>query len=151
MEMQISIKTILDEVVGNNTVFAIFFEYEYDIMNIKFLAIDNTENILYRKTDILFDQDGINYKTLFPHDLLDKQGEFIDENDGVDDNFDDIYSEYEQQKEDIFKKWFKRCWDETVKGYKNIPNSFFSIHDTRYKINLKTNEEITDDEIMGNK
>jgi hypothetical protein len=88
MEMQISIKTILDEVVGNNAVFAIFFEYEYDIMNIKFFAMDNTENILYRKTDILFDQDGINYKTLFPHDLLDKQSEVINEYDGEDDNFD---------------------------------------------------------------
>jgi hypothetical protein len=145
-KMQFSIKAILNEIIGNNNIFAIFFEYEYDIMDLSFFAIDDKENILMVKQDIVNKE--LNSKTLFPEDLLDKQDEIIDEYDGEDDNFDEIYDEYTQQKEDIFKKWFKSCWNEAIKRYNNIPNSFFSIHDTNYKINLKTNEEITYDEII---
>jgi hypothetical protein len=145
-KMQISIKTILNEVIGNNNIFAIFFEYEYDLMDLSFFAMDNKENILIVKQDIINEE--LKCQTLFPKELLDKQDEVIDEYDGEDDNFDEIYGEYGQQKEDIFKKWFKSCWDGAIKGYNNIPNAFFSIHDTNYKYDLETNEKIKYDEIF---
>ena len=145
-KLQFSIKTILNEVMENNNIFAIFFEYEYDIMNISFYAIDNKENILLDKNNIL--RNELNSKTLFPKNLYDSQEKVVDKYDGEDDNFDEIYREYVQQKEAFFKKWFKICWDEAIKGYNNIPNSFFSIHDTNNKLNLKTNKIIKDTEIM---
>jgi hypothetical protein len=110
--------------------------------------MDSKENILVIKQDILNKE--LNSKTLFPNDLYEIQHEVVNEYDGEDDNFDEIYGEYEQKKEDIFKRWFKSCWDEAVKGHNNIPNSFFSIHDTNWKIDLSTGEKIGFDKIMKN-
>ena len=144
--MQSTIKEILNEIVEDNSIFAIFFEYEYDVMDLSFFATDNEEKPLLIKQDIL--SKGINSKTLFPDELLNKQSELVDEYDGVDENFDEIYDEYEQRKQDIFKKWFKLCWDKIAGEYNNIPNAFFSIHDTNWKYNLSTNEKIKHSEIF---
>ena len=148
-KMQSAIKEILNEIVEENSIFAIFFEYEYDIMNLSFFATDNEENPLLVKQDILSKE--TNCKTLFPNELLNKQYELVDEYDGVDENFDEIYDEYTQRKQDIFKKWFKLCWDKVTNKYKKIPNAFFSIHDTNWKYNLSTNEKIKHSEIFASR
>jgi hypothetical protein len=147
IKLQCSIKTILEEIIGNDNIFATFFEYEYDVMDILFFAIDKNENEIIFKKDIL--NEKLNSKILFPVDLYEKQNEVMAKYDGEDDDFDNIYNKYDQEKTDIFEKWFKSCWDEAIKGYNNVPNSFFSIHDTNYKLNLKTNEEIKYCEILN--
>jgi hypothetical protein len=146
-KMVSSIDAVLNEVIKNSNIFVIFFEYEYDLMDLSFFAFDDKENTLLVKHDILTEE--INCKTLFPKDLLDKQYELTDEYDGVDENFDEIYAKYEHEKEDIFKRWFKGCWNNAIKVHKNIPQAYFSIHDTNWKYNLETDEKTKGSEIFN--
>jgi hypothetical protein len=145
-KMQSSIKKVLNEAIITKDIYAMFFEYEYDYMDIMFFAIDHKENVLLTKVDILNDE--INCEHLFPDDLSEKQMETNDKYDGEDDNYDDFTEEYYQKKEKVFKEWFISCWDKIKGGYINIPKTFFSIHDTNYKINLDTKETVKYDEII---
>ena len=144
-KMQCVIKKILSETVKNNEIFAMFFEYEYDYMDLSFYAFDKNKNVLIQKYDLLVDE--LNCKTLFPMELLDKQEKTRHKYGEKEDDFDDIYAEYDEEKQDIFKIWFKSCWDKSIKEYKNIHSTYFSIHDTFFKLDLMTNKTITDDEI----
>jgi hypothetical protein len=143
---QSAIKKILNKTVGNKDIYAMFFEYEYDYMDIVFFALDNKENVLVRDLNTINEE--INCKHLFPDNLSDREMEISDEYDGEDDNFDDYITEYNQEKEKILKEWFISCWDKICREYDNIPQTFFSIHDTNYKYNLSTKEEIKDNEIF---
>jgi hypothetical protein len=146
VKMESSIKTILNETLNNKNIFVMFFEYEYDDMDIMFYTIDKNENILSRKIDVLNDE--LNCKHLFPKDLFERQMEIDDTYDGEDDNYEDYREKYSQIKDDIFKNWFMKCWDKIKGEYKNIPKTYFSIHDTNYKIDLETKEKIKYDEII---
>ena len=145
-KMQVAIKKILNTSMGNKDIYAMFFEYQFDYMDIAFFAIDNKSNVLVRDLDTINNE--INCKYLFPNELFDKQLEIIDKYEEEDDNFDDFTDEYYEKKEEIFKEWFILCWDKIKGEYNSIPSAFFSIHDTRYKINLDTKEEVTDDDII---
>jgi hypothetical protein len=144
--MQLSIKTVLNEAITTRDIYAMFFEYEYDDMDIIFYAIDDKENVLLTKVDILNNE--INCSHLFPDNLSEKQMEINDKYDGEDDNYDNFTEEYYQKKEKVFKDWFISCWDKIKGEYTNIPKTYFSIHDTNYKINLDTKEILKYDEII---
>ena len=100
-EMEFSIKTILNENLNNKDIFAMFFEYEYDYMDIIFYTIDKEENILSQKIDILNNE--LNCKHLFPNNLFERQMEIDDTYDGEDDNYEDFREKYSQIKDDTFK------------------------------------------------
>ena len=145
-KMESSIKEILDEVLNNKDIFAIFFEYEYDDMDIIFYAMDRKENALLRKLNMVIDK--LNCNHLFPKELSDKQMELNNRYDSNDDNYEEYIDEYSKIKEDIFKNWFKKCWDNIKNDYNNIPKAYFSIHDTNWKTDLETKERIKYSEIM---
>ncbi|MDR2924582.1 MAG: hypothetical protein LBU76_01285 [Azoarcus sp.] len=145
-KMQLSIKTILNETKELKNIHAMFFEYEYNDMDLMFWALDKKENVLFKKLDIL--NGKINGKHLFPNDLMERQMDIDDEYDGEDDNYDDFRDEYSEEKEEIFKKWFMLCWDNIKEEYKNIPEVYFSIHDTNWKTNLNTKGIIEHDNIF---
>jgi hypothetical protein len=140
-KMEVTIKTILNEIIGNCKIYAIFFEYEYEIMNTKFEAVDDNNNVLVAKYDLF--QDETNCKTLFPKEFLDKEYKMeFEKRNANDDEFDDSYGEFENKKNEIYEKWFQLCWNKIKIEYNNIPKAYFSIHDTNYKIDLSTGEEI---------
>jgi hypothetical protein len=163
IKMQSTIKKILNETIGNNEIYAIFFEYEYEIMDTKFLAVDKFGNELMVKFDILIDE--LNCKSLFPEEwlkkvwdieyenriyeegLFDKAGNEIGWKYKIDD-FIDCWDEYESKKCEIYEKWFQQCWNKIKTEYNNIFKTYFSIHDTNYKIDLDTGEEILSDKIF---
>ena len=144
-KMKLTIKTILDDSKNFKKIYAMFFEYEYDYMDILFYAIDNKEKILLKNIDI---SNELNCEHLFPKDLMEKQIEIDDKYDGEDDDFDEFSDKYTKEKEEIFENWFIECWDKIKDEYKNIPKTFFSIHDTNYKIDLNTKQKIKYDEII---
>ena len=147
-KMQHVIKTILNEIIGNDKVYAIFFEYEYELINTKFEAFDDQENILATKYNILLDE--INCKTLFPKEWLDKQYKMeFEKRDANDEEFENSYNEFENKKCEIYEKWFQLCWNNIKTEYNNIPRVYFSIHDTNYKIDLSTGNEIDTDKIWN--
>jgi hypothetical protein len=141
-KMKNTMKAILNEVIGNCKIQAIFFEYEFEILNTKFEAFDDKGNILLAKYNILLDE--INCKTFFPKDLLDKEYEIEFEKRSANDaEFYNSYNEFGIEKCEIYEKWFQLCWNEIKVEYNNIPKAYFSVHDTDYKIDLSTGEEIT--------
>jgi hypothetical protein len=140
-ELQYHIKRILDEAIKINNVFVIYFVYEYNIMNLHFLAEDDKGKTLLEITDILNTSPFI-IRTLFPKALLVKQINIINKYNKVDDKFDEIYRFYEQRKRDIFKEWFKLCWDKIKINYKNIPKTFFSRLDRNLDNFQRSEDEI---------
>ncbi|MDR1284820.1 MAG: hypothetical protein LBJ88_01305 [Campylobacteraceae bacterium] len=148
IKMQCTMKTILNQVVGNCKIHAIFFEYEYESINTKFEAFDNKENILEAKYDILLDE--INCKTFFPKEWLDKEYKIeFEKRNTNDDEFNNCFNEFENKKCEIYEKWFQLCWNKIKMKYNNIPRTYFSIHDTSYKIDLNTGNEIDTDNIWN--
>jgi hypothetical protein len=145
--MCLELKTILGESINNKNIYALFFEYEFDYMDIVFYAIDEKENIVLKKVPILNNE--INCKYLFPENLMEKQMETNDNYEGEDEHFDDFSEEYYEKKEEIFKNWFIGCWDKIRCEYNNIPGAYFSIHDTNYKINLETKKKVKYNEIIS--
>ena len=149
-KMQCTMKTILNEIIGNCKIYAIFFEYEYEIMNTKFEAFDEKENILVAKYNILLDE--INCKTLFPKEWLDKIYKIEFERRGTkDDEFNNCYNNFENKKCEIYEEWFQLCWNTIKNEYNNFTRAYFSIHDTNYKIDLNTGDEMDTDKIWNKK
>jgi hypothetical protein len=144
--MCLELKTILDESISNKNIYAMFFEYEFDYMDIVFYAIDEKENVILKKVPVLNNE--INCKHLFPENLMDKQMEISDNYEGEDERFYDFLEEYREKQEGIFKNWFMACWDKIRCEYNDIQKTYFSIHDTNYKINLDTKEKVKYDEII---
>ena len=148
-KMQCVLEKIVNEIIGNSKIYVIFFEYEYEILNTKFEAFDDEEKILVAKYNILLEE--INCKTLFPKELLDKEYKMeFEKRDVKDDEFDNSYNEFSMGKCEMYEKWFQECWNNIKKEYNNIPKAYFSIHDTSYKIDLSTGNEVDTDKIWNN-
>jgi hypothetical protein len=138
LNMNSSIKKILNKTIENEKVTAIFFEYEYEIMNIGSYAFDKNENIILEEYNILIDE--LNCKTLFPKEYavkVDKMWEYRN-----DIGFSDFMGNFEKKKCEILEKWFLLCWSKIKDEFSNIHKIYFSIHDTALKIDLSTGKKI---------
>lgn len=129
---------------------AYFFEYEYDYLNVVCWAVDRAGNII---TDTIILSTQKNSKTdenskwnaFIPESIWTKIADFHDNYE--DDDFDDILDEYNQEKYELFEKWFCNCWSQTVKETGIKVDAYFSIHDTIFKTDLNTLEKIKDKQI----
>lgn len=129
---------------------AYFFEYEYDYLDIVCWATDRAGNLI---TDTIILPAPKNSKAdaeskwnaFMPEEIWMKIADFHDNYE--EDDFDDILDEYNKEKYELFEKWFCDCWSKAVKETGIKTDAYFSIHDTIFKTDLNTLEEIKEKEI----
>jgi hypothetical protein len=142
--MCLELKDILEKSINNKNIYAMFFEYELDYMDIVFYAVDEKENVILKKIPVLNNE--ISCKHLFLDNLMEKQIQINDyykleyeyeqecehdyDYDYYYNDFYEISNAFYEAKEEIFANWFIECWDKIRCEYNNIPKTYFSKHDT---------------------
>ena len=129
---------------------ALYFEYEYDYMDIVFWAENKKGDVItdilvlptQRKDNAITDS---KWKSFFPENIWREVIEL--EESCEDDDFYDLLDEYNEEKTRLFKEWFFNCWNIAANRTENIPDAYFSIHDTYFRTDLKTGRRINQDEI----
>ena len=156
-QMQADIRNILANQIlkygykkSRQDIAALFFQYEYETWDIVFWAEDKnrssiTDTIILPSKRKENSNGNSNWNHFIPETLWNKVAEFEDNYRG--DDSDDIICEYIEVQTEIFKKWFLACWNTATKGIGNVPDAYFSIHDTYFLTDLKTGKKINNDEI----
>lgn len=130
---------------------ALYFEYQYNYLDITAWATDKSGNMITNPVLLpATGKPGINetgqWSALLPEKIWreasDLQEKYEDEND-----FDDLWDDYNEEKYKLFEDWFCECWKKASAqtGYRK--DAYFSIHDTYFKTDLNTLHTINDDEI----
>ncbi|MDN5476221.1 MAG: hypothetical protein L0G39_04740 [Chryseobacterium sp.] len=130
---------------------ALYFEYEYDNLDIVAWAVDKNGEII---TDILKlpgqrkKQMGKNedWDSFLPENIGTAASDFQDRHED-DDDFDGLWDEYNEEKYELFEDWFCTCWKEASAQTETRLHAYFSIHDTYFRTDLDTLKTINDDEI----
>ena len=156
-QMILDLKDILRDKTVNylfkytkENIVAYYFEYEWDFLNIVLWAVDKTGNIvndaliLPTKTDSKANENS-KWNAFMPEKIAKKIFDFQNDYEGEDK--DEILENYEEEKYELFEKWFCDCWKQTIAETRIKVDAYFSIHDTSYKTDLNTLEEITDEQI----
>ncbi|PQA96813.1 hypothetical protein B0A69_01730 [Chryseobacterium shigense] len=143
----------IDYLEGNGKVDikALYFEYEYDYLDIVAWAVDKNGEII---TDILKlpsqrkKQTGgsADWNSFLPENIGIAASEFQDCHEDEED-FDDLWDEYNEEKYELFEDWFCTCWKEASAQAEIRADAYFSVHDTYFKTDLGTFKTINDDEI----
>ncbi len=123
-----------------------FFEYEYEWLDIIFYGLDKNNDLSTETIKLptkLIEES-------YPDSLTSKKMNVFEIN--IEDEYDmDKYSEdefydlldnYHEEKYKIFEKWFCDCWKQASDGKDIKTNSYFSVHDTNYKTDLRTMTKI---------
>ena len=131
---------------------ALYFEYEYEYMNITFWAENKNEILLTDVTELptIMRNNGkpnSNWKHFIPETIWKEVIESEDEFEGDEDEYYEARDEYTNKSTELFEKWFFDCWKAAIKGMENIPDAYFSIHDTNWRTDLKTGKEMSIAEI----
>ena len=156
-QMQTDIRNILtDQIVkykqgkSRQDIVALYFEYEYDYMNILFWAKDKSEELVAELIVLPTIKrnnadENSNWEHFLPENIWRNVLGTEDIYEGED--YDEIRREYENVKTTLFKEWFLTCWNTITKDMENVPDAYFSIHDTYFLTDLKTGKKINSDEI----
>jgi hypothetical protein len=131
---------------------ALFFEYQHDSFRLVSWWSSRAFEPIGKATRLLGDKRGAtnarrsNTNPLYPKRLEDAFERFIARHE---DDEDDLRSAYDRARTGLFKRWFVRCWKAASKSSKGGPpvHAFFSVHDTWFRTNLRTNERCSGDEI----
>lgn len=129
---------------------ALYFEYQYDYLNIIFWAVDQegeriTEIIKLPSKEIDIINESDDWDALIPEKIWVTVTAFEDIYE--EDNSDDILDEYNTEKYELFENWFLECWKKAAEQTKVEKDAYFSIHDTYFKTDLHSMETINTDEI----
>jgi hypothetical protein len=130
---------------------ALYFEYEYDYLDIMVWAVDKTGEIV-TDTVILTKQrknlvnESENWNSFLPEKIWKIASDFQEKHEN-DEDWDDLWEEYEGEKYEMFEFWFFDCWKAASAKTENRVNAYFSVHDTYFKTDLNTFKTINDDEI----
>jgi len=116
----------------------LFFEYEYDYLNIVYWWEDVDSNIV-AKAKSVDREENEEWKSFMPKEIETKEIGLEDDYEG--DDFDEIYDEYNEQKYKLFENWFCKCWEEAIKQAGKTQIAYFSIHDTAFRTNLNTGKK----------
>ena len=158
-QMQEDIRNILtDEIVkyeegkSKQDIAAMYFEYEYEYMNIAFWAENKNEMLI---TEVMKlptimrnnTKSNSNWKHFIPETIWKEVLESEDEFEGDEDDYYEARDEYTNESTELFEKWFFDCWTAAIKEIENIPDAYFSIHDTNWRTDLKTGKEMSIAEI----
>ena len=155
-QVQADIRNILltDQIVkyqfgkSRQNIVAFYFEYQYDSMNIMLWAQDKNGDEVADPIEIPTTNNtdkNSSWKSLVPENILKRVYEMDNTYEG--DDYDEIRREYENIKTELFERWFLNCWNTATKEIENIPDAYFSIHDTYFLTDLKTGKEINSDQI----
>jgi len=131
---------------------ALYFEYEYDYLDIAAWATDKNGKII-TDTAILHKQkeNHINeterWNSFLPETIWKAAIDFQEKHE-EDEDWDDVWEEYEGEKYELFEFWFFDCWKEASAQTESRVDAYFSVHDTYFKTDLNTFETINDDEIV---
>ena len=122
---------------------AMFFEYEYEYMDIVFYAFDKQEKVITKVIALPTKRSGniipdSKWNAFLPEAIWHKEQ-----------GLDEHYDKYNREKTSIFKEWFLTCWKTVAKGIGNIPDAYFSIHDTFFRTDLKTGERVNNKQISA--
>lgn len=129
---------------------AYYFEYEWDFLDTALWVVNKKGSVL-NEALILPTQnnskmsEASDWSAFMPEKIWNKVTDFQDSYDGED--FDEILDEYESEKYTLFEDWFCECWKQTIEETGIKVDAYFSIHDTNYKTDLNTLEEMTDQQI----
>lgn len=130
---------------------AFYFEYEYDYLDIVAWAADNNGQMV-TDTVILPIQrknqmgESEEWNSFLPEKIWTAASDFQDSNEEEED-FDDWWDEYNDEKYSLFEDWFCQCWKEASEHTENKADAYFSVHDTYFRTDLNTLTTINDDEI----
>ena len=154
-QMQEDIRNILtDKIVkyelgkSKQDIAALYFEYEYEYMNITFWAENKNEMLITEVMELPTimrnnTNEKSNWKHFFPETIWKEVVESEDEYEGDEDDYYDARDEYTNKNTELFEEWFFNCWKVAIKGMGNIPDAYFSIHDTNWRTDLRTGNEMS--------
>ncbi|MBL1223216.1 hypothetical protein JET18_20395 [Chryseobacterium sp. L7] len=125
---------------------ALYFEYEYDYLNITAWAADKKGEIITEPLHLPVHVKKDSWNAFLPEKIWDAAADF-QENSEDDEEFDEIWDEYNDEKYKIFEDWFCECWKIASTQAEVSKDAYFSIHDSYFKTDLNTFKTINDDEI----
>lgn len=129
---------------------ALYFEYEYEYLNIICWGVDktgqiSTEIVKLPKTENETANENEKWNALIPETIWTAASDFQDHYEGED--FDEILDEYDDEKYKLFEQWFFACWKKASEQTHIKRDAYFSIHDTYFRTDLNTLKTINEDEI----
>jgi hypothetical protein len=117
---------------------ALYFEYQYDYLDIIFWAVDQSGERITETIKLPLKKDKINdWNALIPKQIWEAAADFED----------DDLDEYNTQKYELFENWFFECWKKASEKTNVKTDAYFSIHDTYFKTDLNSMDTINTDEI----
>lgn len=130
---------------------AFCFEYEYDYLDIIFYGIDKewnpiTETVVLPSVRKSKATETSTWSAFMPEKIWREITTF--EENYEEDDIDEIISDYNEKKYNLFEEWFCSCWKEANSLIKTEKDAYFSIHDTIFKTDLHTSRTIKEKEIL---
>ncbi len=129
-----------------------FFEYDFEYFSISLYGLDKSLNQVTEVVSLptkLIDESLKNY--IIPKRIRDFGKNIEDTYDKEkysEDEFYELLEEYNEKLREIFEKWFLKCWKKISEKQKINIDAYFSVHDSYYYTDLKTMNEITENEIL---
>ncbi|MCT2561216.1 hypothetical protein [Chryseobacterium herbae] len=130
---------------------AFYFEYEYDYLDITAWTVDQSGAVitnpvfLFPQREKRSDQKE-DWSAFLPENIwtaaTDFQEQYAD-----DEDFDDLWDDYNEEKYELFENWFFEGWKKASAHTESSIDAYFSIHDTYFRTDLMTLQTINDDEI----
>ncbi|KMQ58477.1 hypothetical protein ACM46_22525 [Chryseobacterium angstadtii] len=130
---------------------ALYFEYEYDYLDIIAWGTDKAGDIL-TKTYKMGDQrrkqenETDDWTAFIPEKLWTEASDFQEQYEDEED-FDEVMDDYNDEKYEIFENWFFDSWKKASIQTENRTDAYFSIHDSYFKTDLNTLQSLNNDEI----
>lgn len=129
---------------------ALYVEYEYDYLDMVYWLADKSGEIISQTQVLPTKKNSKNdeqskWNSFMPEDIWAKLADVQDED--LDQDLEDLLDEYNDEKYRIFEDWFCSCWKKAVEETGIGIDAYFSIHDTIFKTDLNTLEEIQEEDI----
>jgi len=130
---------------------ALYFEYDFDFLDIAAWAADQKEDIITQTTALPSQKKkhadgGEDWNSFLPEKIWTAASDFQEQYED-EDNFDDLCDEYNDEKYRLFENWFFDCWKKAAEKAQVHLDAYFSIHDSYFRTDLNTLKTINDDEI----
>ena len=147
---------LLDKVIEyelnrtNSDIVIYLFEYGFELFDLTFYGLDKKFDSYTKHISLPTKFPDEKHKCLTPKSVvLFEQKKFINSCEGkTSDKEKKEFSEYLEERKNIFEKWFFSSWEIARTGIDCKKGIYFSIHDTNERIDLLTMETIKDNEIM---
>ncbi|KFF07970.1 hypothetical protein [Chryseobacterium luteum] len=130
---------------------SLYFEYEYDYLDIMVWAVDEKGEIITHTVTLTSQKKeksagNSNWNSFLPEKIWMTASGFQYHHE-EDDDFHDLWDEYNDEKYELFENWFFDCWKKASAQTESRADAYFSIHDTYFRTDLNTFKTISDDDI----